>query len=457
MRSGTARGLSLWLKRQARRLCFDALTLSLLSIGWGCADQAAQQEEGPNFSFEEGEGGEGGAAGAERPTTPPPPPPPPAPPSTPPPNQPPPPVRPADQGVDSDAQSLGDASPADLAVPGGDRDGDGIPDAEDNCPAQSNADQRDEDLDGVGDACDLPPGPPDQDLDGIPDAEDNCPEVGNPAQSDIDQDGTGDLCEADRDRDGVADDFDPSPDDPNWPGLAVPNTIYAHTADRLFALDVKTETFGEIGFFAFDQAISSQVTDIAIDRAGSLFAITFSELFRCHPQTVECRRLGALEESFNGLTWLPGERFRDREDRLIGISNSGIWWRIVLRDEELDFEELGRYQMGDTSSGDAYSIDGLGTFASVIREGVADNVIVRLDLEAGLRSEDLVVTEGYRQLFGLAGWRGALFAFDASGAVLRYQFEDRTLRPIPAPAEPWWGAAVSTVLNPLNEEQEPEQ
>ena len=35
-----------------------------------------------------------------------------------------------------------------------DGDGDGIPDATDNCPAASNADQADGDADGIGDACD---------------------------------------------------------------------------------------------------------------------------------------------------------------------------------------------------------------------------------------------------------------------------------------------------------------
>src|SRR5262249_30901812 len=35
-----------------------------------------------------------------------------------------------------------------------DRDCDGVPDAQDNCPRVANADQADGDLDGVGDACD---------------------------------------------------------------------------------------------------------------------------------------------------------------------------------------------------------------------------------------------------------------------------------------------------------------
>ena len=38
-----------------------------------------------------------------------------------------------------------------------DRDGDGVPDARDNCPAAGNASQADKDGDGVGDACETAP------------------------------------------------------------------------------------------------------------------------------------------------------------------------------------------------------------------------------------------------------------------------------------------------------------
>src|SRR5262249_1708825 len=51
--------------------------------------------------------------------------------------------------------------PAQFAFPAAnqDRDGDGIPDASDNCPDKANSDQADDDKDGVGNACEvLPPG-----------------------------------------------------------------------------------------------------------------------------------------------------------------------------------------------------------------------------------------------------------------------------------------------------------
>jgi Ca2+-binding RTX toxin-like protein len=77
------------------------------------------------------------------------------------------------------------ASPAE-----GDEDADGVADGLDNCPANSNPDQVDSNLDGVGDACQVA----DQDEDGVDDASDNCPTIYNPEQTDTDENGVGDDC-----------------------------------------------------------------------------------------------------------------------------------------------------------------------------------------------------------------------------------------------------------------------
>lgn len=79
-----------------------------------------------------------------------------------------------------------------------DYDDDGVLNTSDNCPLDGNPDQADNDLDGLGDACDA-----DDDNDNVGDSLDNCPFVPNPGQSDADGDGQGDACESDPDGDGV--------------------------------------------------------------------------------------------------------------------------------------------------------------------------------------------------------------------------------------------------------------
>jgi hypothetical protein len=76
---------------------------------------------------------------------------------------------------------------------GADTDGDGVPDATDNCDNVPNPGQADSDGDGVGDACET--APPDTDGDGVVDPSDNCPNVRNPGQEDANQNGVGDACE----------------------------------------------------------------------------------------------------------------------------------------------------------------------------------------------------------------------------------------------------------------------
>jgi Thrombospondin type 3 repeat len=55
----------------------------------------------------------------------------------------------------------------------------------------------------------------DTDGDGVGDRSDNCVHVSNAAQADLDADGLGDPCDDDRDGDGLLNDVDPKPDDPN--------------------------------------------------------------------------------------------------------------------------------------------------------------------------------------------------------------------------------------------------
>lgn len=139
-----------------------------------------------------------------------------------------------------------------------DPDGDGIPSDRDNCPNIFNPvrpldgdAQGDADGDLIGDSCDacpLDPGeascsmfdPDDRDRDGVPDGEDNCPGFANPQQRDADGDGLGDACDACRDR-------------PNPGQSACPTTVYEikrrQGEQRVALASVVVTGQGQQGFF----------------------------------------------------------------------------------------------------------------------------------------------------------------------------------------------------------------
>nr|WP_319936714.1 PKD domain-containing protein [Neolewinella aquimaris] len=119
---------------------------------------------------------------------------------------------------------------------GADTDGDGIADADDNCPTVANPDQAisvfyaDADGDGLGDpnnsleACIAPDGY-------VANADDNCPDFASTDTTDTDGDGLGDNCDDDDDGDNVPDGDDCDPLDRN---VGAYQTYYADTDEDGF-------------------------------------------------------------------------------------------------------------------------------------------------------------------------------------------------------------------------------
>lgn len=287
----------------------------------------------------------------------------------------------------------------------------------------------------------------DSDGDGVPDRDDNCVDVVNPRQGDLDQDDVGDDCDEDRDGDYVPDDADPWPLDPDWPGIATSETVYAHTSGVLFRFNVVTQRIDRVG--AFSGQFSGSATDLAINEWGVLYVISFDAVFICRPNDAQCRSIGTLNDtSNNGLTFLP-PGVLGASSTLIAMSGAD-WKEVFLGAQGYRTRRLGGFGGGSTSSGDAFSIQGVGTFAALNYQGAGDrDTIVRVDPATGAVQGVVVTFPNHSRVYGLAGWTdGFVYAFDESGDVLQVDVAAGSFQRIAQTQNAWWGAGVRTVIPP---------
>ena len=288
--------------------------------------------------------------------------------------------------------------------------------------------------------------PVDSDGDGLLDDADNCPDVPNPDQKDSDGDGFGDACDVDDDGDGIIDADDVFPNDPMKPGVVIPKKIYAHGPSTLHTVDVVDYTVTNIGAFTYPNGHSGSITDVAIDRSGQLFGITFNDCFVCDPATAACYWLGSLPDSYNGLTFIPPGTLDPEKDSLIGITQGGGWYHLKIVNQMVQAQLLGTYGNNYSSAGDSFSIDTVGTFAAVNKGGAPGTVIVTVNPLTGMVQSELATLNGYFSVYGLAGWEGLILAFDSSGAVLKVDPNTKVVTPLGNKGVGWWGAGVGTIL-----------
>lgn len=220
-------------------------------------------------------------------------------------------------------------------------------------------------------------------------------------------------------------------------------TIYAHSSSTLYKLE--QQTFTLIGNFGFNKNAGS-VTDIALDDNGLLFAVTFDNVFQCDKGNAKCTWLASLPQSFNGLTFVPKDTAKPGVPALIGIANSGDWNLIEVAGATAKITKLGAYG-GFTSSGDAFSVEGVGTWATVKNGMFGTDKLVQVNPATGAVIKNVGDT-GVSDLWGVAWSGGVLYGFASSGSVYALDMQTGKASTVPGMKVPsgvsWWGAGVST-------------
>ncbi len=219
--------------------------------------------------------------------------------------------------------------------------------------------------------------------------------------------------------------------------------VYAHSSSQLYKFENKA--FSLVGAFKFDKN-SGQVTDIALDDTGALYAVTFGDVFACDKASAACKWLASLPQSFNGLTFVPKDAAVPGKAALIGIANSGDWNLIEVQGGAAKVTKLGAYG-GFTSSGDAFSVEKVGTYATVKQGMFGGDKLVEVNPATG-QVIKTIGDCGVGDLWGIAWTGGVLYGFAAAGGVYAIDVKTGKASAIPGLMVPngvsWWGAGVST-------------
>lgn len=252
----------------------------------------------------------------------------------------------------------------------------------------------------------------------------------------------------DGDVDGVPDIADLFPADPSLPGTAYGGVVYAHTADELWRMDVKTYQLDFVAFFGWPaDGNLHEMTDIAIDRYGVLYGVSHDALYTCHPQKGGCLRVGTLPSGYNALTFVPAGLLDADRDVLVAIGGGNQWTRLDRSGDSFVPTILGTYGALYTSSGDAYSIKGVGTYATVNKTGDASDWLVAIHPATGHVTAEIGRLDGFSTMYGLAGWTDRAFGFDESGAVVVVDTTTgKVVNVIQNTPKKWWGAGVRTYI-----------
>lgn len=226
--------------------------------------------------------------------------------------------------------------------------------------------------------------------------------------------------------------------------------LYAQTSDTLYRLDPIAAAFTLVGKFTFDKSGAS-VTDIALDMSGKLYAITDHDVFNCVASTAACTWLAALPGTgtFNGLTFVPKGTISATAETLIGIGTDGSWNQITVVGTSATVTKLGSYGGGWLSSGDAFSVEGIGTYATLKGVSKTDS-LAKVDPTNG-KILSIVGETGVNQLFGLAWWNGVFYGVSNDGNIYTLDTTTGKASVVTGISTPkgvkWWGAGVSTRAN----------
>jgi hypothetical protein len=217
--------------------------------------------------------------------------------------------------------------------------------------------------------------------------------------------------------------------------------IYAHSPTTLFRFDPSKNELTALGDFeSVNGGSIGNVTDLAIDKSGVMYAAVFGALYRVEYKSgpPKCTQLATIGAQFNGLAVVA-------DGTLLGVESGGSVHRIVVDSTGAKVTKIGDYG-GHTSSGDIASGDAV--YAATKTAGDAADHLVTIDPATGNVTKDLGSTGigGVGSgMYGIAYAKGVLYGFASNGSIYKLDPKTAAAVELPLANKPpggFWGAAA---------------
>ncbi len=221
------------------------------------------------------------------------------------------------------------------------------------------------------------------------------------------------------------------------------NEVFGQSADTLFRLDPKTKAVTQVGLFNG----CTQIIDIALDEASTLYAVSFTGLYVVDKLTAKCTPI-ATGSYPNSLSFVPKGTVDANAEALVGYEG-GDYVRIDTKTGAKT--KIGALGGGLVSSGDIVSVKGGKAYLTVkgTNACTANDCLVEVDPASGKLVKNWGSVE-HTDVFGLAFWGGKVYGFDNLGELFEVTFGSAgiTTTSIAIPSKPpglsFWGAGSST-------------
>jgi hypothetical protein len=205
----------------------------------------------------------------------------------------------------------------------------------------------------------------------------------------------------------------PPPDEPIVPRPR-PIKILVNTASALYRLDPDSFAVTELGRFRFPDGLD-EITDIALDREGRLWGVSFAAIYAIDEPTLVAHKLGAAPPGMlNALAVVSSVAIGEREKPDLVIA-AGFQTHTVFRIDTAHgtATPIGDLQTG-ASSGDITWCPGIGPVIVLLQPD--GDVLARLEI--GTLAAVPIGRIGVERVRGLAPLRDGLVGVTEAGDIL---------------------------------------